>query len=228
MFSKTLYNLQIIAEPDPHIPEELKVRSLSQLADSGLLGYKHINLKGRVLDGIDNRCSTSYIGRFNLRYRLNNKRSTREILEEAKIKTSGFDELAQENLAGSEGILNLLESHDPLATLYYDDYMSMPMIASQEILLACGLQGAHVHLYGKMPIRFWREETSGNWYDYDVVKNNLFEMALSEISVSGLLGRIIRAQIKSSHKTLKDFSSNSDTVKKLPWYYHFSLRNLIK
>jgi hypothetical protein len=64
--SKTLYNLEIVPNFHSSVTQKNQAKTLKQLDEIGLLGYKHVNEKGRVLVGLDEECGARYEGRFDL------------------------------------------------------------------------------------------------------------------------------------------------------------------
>ena len=93
-----------------------------------------------------------------------------EILENAKLTTSGFDEERMEALALGEGVLEVLGRYEPLSmVLPWDIYMQMPLIESVEVDLVYGKQSAHIHVGGVI-IRFWKPKKDVYWYDFDTFK----------------------------------------------------------
>jgi len=218
--SKTLYNLEIIASPEEKIPKNIVTASLEQLEQEGLLGKKRVNEKGLILNGFDSGCDVNYVGRFDLDYKGSTGYSLREHLELANLTTSGDDELGQKALEIGWGVVEVLEEHDPLSSLDFGDYMSMSYIVSREVNLACGLQSTHVHLEEEEEmIRFWREQATSKWYDYDILVGRLKGLAFGE--QDSVLGRILGGlnifRPRSYYPTLMNFRSNPDSIKKVTW-----------
>tara|TARA_Y100000310_G_scaffold322396_1_gene381428 strand:- start:2117 stop:2617 length:501 start_codon:yes stop_codon:yes gene_type:complete len=163
--SKTLYNVKIIPEFDSRISEDVELKSLEQLKEEGLFGYKQVDERGRVFSDFDSKCDVNYVGRFDL----GGKRSA--------------------------------------------------FLVSQEVNLASGSQSPEVYVdkgidvlrYLVGRVDFWKEQETGNWYDYSVMENRLMSLAWSPKGLKQWFKRGDRENI------LMDLLQNPDNVERVTW-----------
>lgn len=152
-----IYNLELsVGRNDGLVPSNLYDASVKAFEEAGLIGQRHVNHFGRVFDGYDTSCDRFIEGHFDIFYRGGETRTMREILDETRIKTSGFDDQMQSALAMGETFLEILEEKDPLASLPLELYSSMPFISSMEINTPAGIQNAHIHCEDGGIIQFWK------------------------------------------------------------------------
>ena len=146
----TKYNVLLkMDKKEPRMPQDLFNRACEDFRKKGFLGVKHINHFGRVFNGYDPNCEDYREASFDIflrKYGELNDLNMREIFEQAKITTSGFDDKGMELLEHGEFIVDSLERLDPLADLPIGIYSNLPGIESMEIQTCCGRQGTHAHI----------------------------------------------------------------------------------
>ena len=167
-----------IASRSEKTPKNLYDLSVECFKKTGILGRKHINHFGRVFNGYDNKCDVVIVGNFDIFYRRNMEENARQILERAKLTTSGFDETGMQILEHGKEILEILEKKELLISLPWSTYRQLPFIESMEISTPCGIQSLHVHTTGGGLcdiIQFWKPKKDKFIYDVDTLKNYLFD-----------------------------------------------------
>lgn len=227
----TRYNIELEVAPNTgRIPAHLYDPSVRKFEEAGILGRKHVNHFGRVLEGYDKHCRIFHRGAFEIAWFENETRNLRQIIEEEEIKTSGFDDLNQQTLEMMKDVLPVLEKHDPLVSLPFNTYSSIPMVRSFEIHTPCGSQGAHAHLKNGEIIQFWKPEKDKFWYDRDSLRM-YYEQTLSRIShwlseddftlwdsIKDNLYSLIFFHLGKRKKLIEhSMKGYPDDIKKIPW-----------
>lgn len=224
----TKYNIEIAPENYTGMPEELYSISVEQLKKTGLLGRKHISHIGRAREGYDADCDVYCHGAFHLFYRDGMDFTAREAIEGLKLTTSGFDEKRMRTMEMAEEAVDILEKAEPAASvLPWENYSQMPLIESMEIDLACGKQLTYVYsrdggVFGI--IQFWKPSADKYWYDFDTLKNFLYEAVMedmtseiTDLNVSPVM-RVLRYLKKcklDGRMKLQKRIINPDSIKKI-------------
>lgn len=220
-----IYNLELsVGRNDGSVPLDLYDASVKAFEEAGLIGQRHVNHFGRVFDGYVTSCDRFIEGHFDIFYRGGETRTTREILDEMEIKTSGFDDQMQSALAMGEESLRILEKEDPFVSLPLNLYKSMPFISSMEINTPAGIQNAHIHCEDGRIIQFWKPKKDLYWYDFDTFKDYITVFRLSSLnSLEGLFNtrsikeELRRGLLRRREKLGAKAIENPDSVNKINW-----------
>lgn len=225
----TKYNIELAVSSNiDNAPSKLYDLSCKQFEDARLIGKKHVNHFGRMYEEYDVSCHEFVEGRFDIFYRGDETRSMREILEEERIKATGFDEVKQDMLDIGETAVDILEKYSALATLPFNIYTSLPFTNSMELNTPCGIQSTHVHTEEKKIIQFWKPEKDQHWYDFDTFKDYIRDLILKTPlppENQSYLNRILNffpSKIFNSRKKLGiEAMENPDSIDRVLWLAWF-------
>lgn len=228
----TLYNARIGIEERPsYIPELLFEASADVFRDNGLVGNKHVTSRGQLAEGFDPSCEMMRTGDYEIFLRQGFDRSGLEYVREA-IALGGSEEYI-EKLMLLEEFLEMAEKADATLSLPVEivGEMQLPGYTSMTLKTPCGLQGPHVHWDGGEEFtRFWKPPDEDNWYDFDVVKNFVFDRAMgfgmkdvfdiAEEYGTGLIAYVRsigdRMKMRSERKEMKKWGDIYRTLSKSP------------
>lgn len=172
----TAYNLEICPAPRAsNVPEMLYNLGVKAFEKAGFNGKKHIDITGRMHDCFDNSCKTIKKGSYDIFYHSNINESMGEMCERAGITASGFDDEKMKAVEMGKEASKILEKHDALVSLPWSIYRQMPLIENMEINTPAGIQSLHVHTEEGKIIQFIKPEKEKDFYDYDTLKNYLFD-----------------------------------------------------
>ena len=222
----TKYNIELSINTNRGYPSDLYELTAKQFNAAGLIGEKHVNHFGRLYDGYDNSCEKFVHGYFDIFYVGDQLRTMREILDEARIKASGFDEMQQKVLDTGNKLVSLLEEHFPLVSLPLNIYDSIPFISTMELNTACGIQSTHAHVKYTEELKgvtyFWKPKKDRYWYDFDTIINYSIDLELSSIktilSRNGLFSLFDLVLFKLFTKRLYCKAlEDPDSIERIPW-----------
>ncbi len=212
---RTLYNVDLDVRPNSSgMPKLVYNRSVVCFKNAGLLGEKHVLENGLLVDGFDPKCDVMQEGKFRIFYRQDNGESIRDIVQRAKLRTSGFNDAMQEVIKHGEYAVDELERIDPLSTLPWNTYMQMPYIESMELVTPAGIQTMHAHTKDDL-IRFWKPNKEDVRYDLSTLKYYLFNQAVSGWDRSFMTSILNAGKRRKAHnlwEKLWDDPASVDTV----------------
>jgi hypothetical protein len=183
----SVYNIDLgVVNPERNIPEVLFGITVEQFKSAGLVGEKHINNNGKLLNGYDRRCTKYLKGNFELSYVKGEQDTVREIYRKISESTVFREHVSPEESALMEEGLEMLEKGDPCSKfLPAELYYQTPLVRSMELDTAAGKQSTHVHCLGVefhcddgRIIYYWKPSKEDSYFDFDYLKGRAFSACL--------------------------------------------------
>jgi len=183
-----IYNVETyVRENSGNAPKDIYDVSKKIFEDSGIVGKFHVSNFGRLYKGFDESCEETLKGGFDIYYRDHpsfGNLTLKQIINNQKLITSGFDEQKQEMLELGEQVADLLEIGDfKSVILPWKDYSDLPHYYSFEVDTPLGWQSAHIHLDTNHEIIQFFKPKNDEWWNFDVFKSYVFWHDLQELDI---------------------------------------------